>query len=787
MAPATTRAKGQGESSSQQQPTPAPKEFIKVLPEEFDYEEEEVEEELGAEVEKGKERELTTDERLDLMAKKVMTLKKENARLKRQLKKTPAPSFGTTPRPRTPAPPLFGRDQEGTVPPPAYHGMPDIKGYKPIAPKPYDGSTNVEGFLVKARLYLKWYESFLTEKYQKMMAIFQLLAGKMLDWFEPILRDYLTNHPDDCLDTTNYVFSSYDNFKERMQALYGDMDKQQHAVKQMYRFKQTILAAEYTTEFNRLAAISKLPQDALFFPYYDGLKEQVKDEIFRVPKTGPFEDYTDKAIITDRRTFDRYLEKKGTGRRNGNKRSSSNKKIKDRSQKEASVALVESKKDKSKVECFNCGKKGHFRSECHSPPKKGNPQKNPQKGRNPQPKKKVRAAERNIDSEDEDEKEVEIPIHYGNKTLNAMINSKAEGNFISPRVAKKYQIPWKYKQQSYKLRTVDGSLSTYDNGRILRKTEELMIQIQRHSEQITFDIADISRHDVILGMLWLRSSNLRINWRKENISKAKWFTALDLPDGYYLIRMAKGEEWKITFRTIYGHYEYKVMPQGLTNTPASFQHILTTILRKFLNKFVFVYLDDILIYSETLEEHKKHVVQVLEALKKANLLVNAEKSVWHTQKLNFLGFTITPGQIQIQNSKLEAVKNWPIPDKATVTDIRQFLGFTGYVRPLIQDYGKLASPLTKLTTKKYVGKEFELPKEAKKAFQEIKNRIVSAPVVKLPNHNKKKRLKTDASDYALEAVLKQLEDNGKWYPVAYFSKALKDAELRYPIYDKELN
>ncbi|RYP30999.1 hypothetical protein DL768_011180 [Monosporascus sp. mg162] len=257
-----------------------------------------------------------------------------------------------------------------------------------------------------------------------------------------------------------------------------------------------------------------------------------------------------------------------------------------------------------------------------------------------------------------------------------------------------------------------------------------------------------------------------MNTLRENASKAKWFTALDLRDEYYCIRMVKGEEWKTAFRTIYGHYEYRVMPLGLTNAPASFQRLIITILRKFLDKYVFVYLDDILIYSETLEEHKKYVFQVLEALDEANIRINPAKS--------------------IQDFKLEAVKNWPIPDKATVTDIRQILGFTGYVRNLIKGYGDIVRPLTKLTTKEYVGKEFELPEEAKEAFQLLKDEITKAPIMRLPNANRKKRLKTDASDYALGAVLEQQEGNGKWYPVAYYSKALRDAELRYKIYDKEL-
>ncbi|RYO82880.1 hypothetical protein DL762_006401 [Monosporascus cannonballus] len=277
-----------------------------------------------------------------------------------------------------------------------------------------------------------------------------------------------------------------------------------------------------------------------------------------------------------------------------------------------------------------------------------------------------------------------------------------------------------------------------------------------------------------------------MNTLKENASKAKWFTALDLRDGYYRIRMAKGEEWKTAFRIVHGLYEYRVMPMGLTNAPASFQSLVMTTLRQFLDKFVFVYLDDILIYSETLEEHKKHVAQVLRTLDETNIRVNPTKSIWHTQKLDFLGFTFTPGQIQIQRSKLEVVKDWPIPNKATVTDIRQILGFTGYVRGLIKGYGDIVRPLTKLTTKEYVGKEFELPEEAKEAFRELKEAITSGPIVRMPNPDKTKRLKTDASEYTLGAVLEQQEGNGKWYSVAYYSKAFRDAELRYQIYDKEL-
>ncbi|RYO82879.1 hypothetical protein DL762_006400 [Monosporascus cannonballus] len=114
--------------------------------------------------------------------------------------------------------------------------------------------------------------------------------------------------------------------------------------------------------------------------------------------------------------------------------------------------------------------------------------------------------------------QIEIPLRYKGKVLKAMIDSGAEGNFISPAAAEKHQIPWKYKLKSYKLRTVDGSLSTYENGRVLRETEELPVQIQGHQERVSLDIADISGHDIILGMPWLCSSNPRIDWKKRTLS-----------------------------------------------------------------------------------------------------------------------------------------------------------------------------------------------------------------------------------------------------------------------------
>jgi hypothetical protein len=141
------------------------------------------------------------------------------------------------------------------------------------------------------------------------------------------------------------------------------------------------------------------------------------------------------------------------------------------------------------------------------------------------------------------------------------------------------------------------------------------------------------------------------------LSKAKWFTKLDLRGAYNLVRIAEGEEWKTAFRTRYGHFEYNVMPFGLTNAPASFQHFINDTLRDFLDVFCTAYLDDILIYSDSLAEHQIHVRQVLKKLQQAGLYLKPEKCEFHVQEVKYLGLIITTKGIQMDPAKVAAVKD----------------------------------------------------------------------------------------------------------------------------------
>jgi hypothetical protein len=146
-----------------------------------------------------------------------------------------------------------------------------------------------------------------------------------------------------------------------------------------------------------------------------------------------------------------------------------------------------------------------------------------------------------------------------------------------------------------------------------------------------------------------------------HLQKAKYFTKLDICGAYNLVRMAEGEEWKTAFRTWYGLFESLVMPFGLTNAPASFQHFINDVLRPYLDVFVTAYLDDILIYSDNLEEHRKHVLRVLEALSEAGLHLKPEKCEFHQQEVKYLGFIISTSGTKMDPAKVATIQEWPEP------------------------------------------------------------------------------------------------------------------------------
>lgn len=266
----------------------------------------------------------------------------------------------------------------------------------------------------------------------------------------------------------------------------------------------------------------------------------------------------------------------------------------------------------------------------------------------------------------------------------------------------------------------------------------------------------------------------------DRLRKAKVFTKIDLRGAYNLLRIAEGEEWKTAFRTRYGLFEYKVMPFGLTNAPASFQHLMNYNFRDMLDKYVICYLDDILIYSDNLEEHQNHVTQVLQRLRDTGLYAKAEKCEFHTSSVEFLGFVISNNGIAMDIKKVQAVLDWPPP--TNLSELRSFLGFCNFYRRFIKNYSKIAHPLTQLTKKDlpYVWAEPQA-----RAFDSLKQSFTSADLLRHYDPGKQLVLETDASDYAIAGILSHEED-GKLFPIAFMSRKMVAAELNYEIHDKEM-
>mgnify|MGYP006280086663 CR=1 FL=1 len=266
----------------------------------------------------------------------------------------------------------------------------------------------------------------------------------------------------------------------------------------------------------------------------------------------------------------------------------------------------------------------------------------------------------------------------------------------------------------------------------------------------------------------------------DRLHGAKFFSKLDLRSGYYQVRIAECDIHKTAFRTRYGHFEYLVMPFGLTNAPATFMALTNGVFHDYLDKFVIVFLDDILIYSKTEEEHKDHLRQVLQRLREHKLYAKESKCAFFKTEMEFLGHTVSANGIGPEKSKISAIQEWPVP--SNVKDVRSFLGFANYYRRFVPRFSHIAAPLAELTRK---DTPFTWGTDHQHAFDTLKTKLTTAPVLILPDPTLPFHLNVDASDFALGAVLSQ--DQGKGLqPIAYESRKLNPAERNYPIHDREM-
>nr|GEV00244.1 putative reverse transcriptase domain-containing protein [Tanacetum cinerariifolium] len=262
----------------------------------------------------------------------------------------------------------------------------------------------------------------------------------------------------------------------------------------------------------------------------------------------------------------------------------------------------------------------------------------------------------------------------------------------------------------------------------------------------------------------------------DQLQWSQFFSKIDLRSGYHQLRVHEDDIPKTAFRTRYGHFEFTVMPFGLTNAPTIFMDLMNRICRPYLDKFVIVFIDDILIYSKTREEHEMHLGLVLKLLKKEKLYAKFSKCEFWLREVQFLRHVINGNGIHIDPSKIEAVKNWKAP--RTPSEVRLFLGLAGYYRRFIEDFSKIAKSFTVLTQK---SKTFDWGDEQENAFQTLKDKLCNAPVLALPDGPEDFMVYYDASGLGLGCVLVQ---RGK--VIAYASRQLKIHEKNYTTHDLKL-
>ncbi|GJT99034.1 putative reverse transcriptase domain-containing protein [Tanacetum coccineum] len=254
------------------------------------------------------------------------------------------------------------------------------------------------------------------------------------------------------------------------------------------------------------------------------------------------------------------------------------------------------------------------------------------------------------------------------------------------------------------------------------------------------------------------------------------YSKIDLRSGYHQLRVREEDILKTAFRTCYGHYEFQVMPFGLTNAPVIFMDLMNRVCKPYLDKFVIVFIDDILIYSKNKQEHEEHLKQILELLKKEELYAKFSKCEFWISKVLFLGHMIDSEGIHVDPAKIESIKDWTSPKSPT--EIRQFLGLAGYYQRFIEGFSKIAKPMTKLTQKKV---KFEWGDKQEAAFQLLKQKLCSAPILTLPEGSEDFIAYCDTSKKGLGAVLIQREK-----VISYASRQLEIHEKNYTTHDLEL-
>ena len=257
---------------------------------------------------------------------------------------------------------------------------------------------------------------------------------------------------------------------------------------------------------------------------------------------------------------------------------------------------------------------------------------------------------------------------------------------------------------------------------------------------------------------------------------------MDLRWGYNNVRIKEGDEWKAAFSMPKGSFEPMVIFFGLTNSPATFQTMMNDLLRDLVvEEKIAVFIDDVMIATETEKGHDEIVEEVLRRLEENDLFVKPEKYMWKVKEVGFLEVIIGEDGVRMEKEKIQEVIKWLVP--RSVKDMQKFLGLTNYYRWFVKDFARIAKPLHEMTRKET---KWSWGEKQQRVFEELKERFMTEPVLVTSDLDKEMRVKANVSDFAMGGVLLMKCEDERWRPVAYISKSLNEAKRNYEIHDKEM-
>ncbi|CAK1589170.1 unnamed protein product [Parnassius mnemosyne] len=266
----------------------------------------------------------------------------------------------------------------------------------------------------------------------------------------------------------------------------------------------------------------------------------------------------------------------------------------------------------------------------------------------------------------------------------------------------------------------------------------------------------------------------------DKLGNCQYFTTLDLASGFYQVEMNPSDIPKTAFNVEHGHFEFLRMPMGLKNSPSTFQRVMDNVLRDLQNTVCLVYLDDIIVFSTSLQEHMVNLEKVFQKLRESNFKIQMDKSDFLKLETAYLGHIICKDGIKPNPSKISAIEKYPLPK--TAKEIKQFLGLIGYDRKFIPDFARITKPLTQCLKK---GRKITLDTDYINCFKKCKTLLTNDPILQYPDFNKEFILTTDASNVAIGAILSQ-GPIGSDKPVCYASRTLNESEVNYSTIEKEL-